>query len=280
VEQHDRRYYLGGDKKYTNALSEWLGKDQIKNEMRGVSENLQTYLLRHTRLIPRDIIILLNMLHLEAATASEAGKPLADERIRDVVSDAARLFGVEQMAIAGNQLAIGDLPPEAADFEFVELYTGENPQGLRGEEKVTPGISFVEQERRYAYRGLDVYEGDNAELQAAANYQRGIIENLTSLVREIGVDRFSAATFEVAQYEAERRFPGGRAMSVLWQNGLLGYTDGPVMTGVPVFYSATRAGPLEIPADRKGYVLHPCLIDALGVESRGDPIDPFVRVKR
>jgi hypothetical protein len=256
-------------------LGEWLGYEMIRNEKRDVVERLQHYLLRHTRLIPRDIVILLNMLHLRAGEAVARGEQVEEEVVRRVVSQAAKLFGTEQLAIAGNQLAMGYLPREAVEHDFVELLTGAHPLGLSEEARVAPGITFMASEQRYVYQGLDTYDGTHPELVAAAAYQRGILEDLTALVAAIGVDRFSGADFDVAEVDAEARFAGGRALSVLWQNGLLGYTEGDVDTGAGVFYTATRIDPLDVPRGKPGYVLHPCLIDAVSLRSRGAPILPF-----
>jgi hypothetical protein len=274
VGQLGRENYLG-DPEDSNRLRGWLGIGKIENERRKVHEDLELYLLRHTRLIPRDTVILLNMLHVIARGAKEAGRALDEREIRETVSTAAKLFGTEQLAIAGNQLAIGDAPTAAADFDFVDLYSGEHPGGLSREWDIAPGIEFDEKLERYEYRGLDVYDGDNPVLEAAAAYQRGIIDELSGLLLDIRWDRFGRKRFAVAQEAAERRFPRGRALSVLWQNGLLGYTEGKVETGEPVFYSATRADPLDIPSDKPGYVLHPCLIDAIGIKSKGAPVYPF-----
>ncbi len=274
IDQLPHRFYLGDPTQQT-PLTAWLGIDRVWNEKRKVAENLESYLLRHTRLIPRDIIILLNLLHAQASGAKAESRDLSQERLRQVVAEAARLFGTEQLAIAGNQLAIGDMPVEAADDDYVETYTGQHPEGVRGESKDAPGIQFDPSVGRYMYRGLDVYSGDNPVLQAAAAYQGGMIDHLSALIRSIGVDRFGPKKFAQAMKTADELFPGGRALSVLWQNGLLGYTDGPLATGAPVFYSATHTDPLDIATDRRGYVLHPCLIDALGIKSHGAPIYPF-----
>lgn len=274
VGQLDRNLYLGGQDART-PLGEWLGMEEIENPKRRVREAIETYLLRHTRLIPRDIVIMLNSLHLEASAAKQEGRPLREKDVRRVVSESARLFGMEQVAIAGNQLAISDLPTEAVEHDFVNLYTGEHPGGLTEEWDMAPGIEFVADQRRYVYRGHDVYDGDDAVLQASAAYQRGIVDQLVRLIQDIKVDRFSNEEFREVFELAETYFPQARALSVLWQNGLLGYTEGAVNDGDPVFYSATHSDPLDIPVDKPGYLLHPCLIDALGIKSRGAPVYPF-----
>ncbi len=45
-----------------DPVQAWLGSTWIHNESRGVDEELFHYLLRHTRLIPRDLVSLGNSL--------------------------------------------------------------------------------------------------------------------------------------------------------------------------------------------------------------------------
>lgn len=275
VDRLDRSRYLG-DRDDANVLRGWLGVADVANRRKAVREPIEQYLLRHTRLIPRDVIILLNMLHVEVVAAGQEGATrLEDEAIWRVVHEAARLFGVEQLAIAGNQLAIGEMPTEAVEGDYVELYSGESSAVDSKDEEALTGIEFDKQARGYVYRGIDTYDGDDPLLVAAGAYQRGIVDDLGELVKSLEVDRISREALLDFVERAEIRFPDGNAASVLWQNGLIGYSDGVVETGEPVFYSAAHADPLELPMDKPAYMLHPCLIDSVGIRGVGAPVNPY-----
>jgi Protein tyrosine and serine/threonine kinase len=93
-------------------------------------------------------------------------------------------------------------------------------------------------------------------------YIGGVQEHVRSFVRMIGVDRFSRADLVALQEVADLHFQEATDLaSVLWQNGLLGYVDD---TGRRRFYSMGDVEQFHIPPDVGTYVLHPCLVYAVG----------------
>ena len=93
-------------------------------------------------------------------------------------------------------------------------------------------------------------------------YISGVQEDLRSFVRMIGVDRFSRADLEALQEVADLHFEQATDLaSVLWQNGLLGYVD---ETGRRRFYSMGDVEEFHFPPDVATFVLHPCLVHAVG----------------
>jgi hypothetical protein len=82
-----------------SLVSAWLGVKAISNG-RGprVAEPITVYLLRHTRLIPRDIVSVGNLLTLEVLAARGRRDAKVPERcIQNAVSDAARLSANEEL---------------------------------------------------------------------------------------------------------------------------------------------------------------------------------------
>jgi len=78
----------------------------------------------------------------------------------------------------------------------------------------------------------------------------------------IGVDRFPRGDLEALQEVADLHFEEATDLaSVLWQNGLLGYID---ETGQRRFYSMGDVEEFHFPPDVGTYVLHPCLVHAVG----------------
>jgi hypothetical protein len=93
-------------------------------------------------------------------------------------------------------------------------------------------------------------------------YISGVQEDVRSFVRMIGVDRFPRADLEALQEVADLHFEQATDLaSVLWQNGLLGYVD---EIGRPRFYSMGDVEQFHFPPDVGMYVLHPCLMHAVG----------------
>jgi protein tyrosine kinase len=93
-------------------------------------------------------------------------------------------------------------------------------------------------------------------------YISGVQEDVRSFVRMIGVDRFSRADLLALQEVADLHFEKATDLaSVLWQNGLLGYVD---EIGQRRFYSMGDVEQFHFPPEVATYVLHPCLVHAVG----------------
>jgi hypothetical protein len=93
-------------------------------------------------------------------------------------------------------------------------------------------------------------------------YMSGVQEDVRSFVRMIGVDQFPRADLGALQEVADLHFEKATDLaSVLWQNGLLGYVDD---FGQSRFYSMGDAEEFHFPPDVGTYVLHPCLVHAVG----------------
>jgi hypothetical protein len=167
------------------TVRDWLGLTTVTNEW-GSRERVEEYLLRHTRLIPRDLVSLGNSLAEEVLRHKRSGRDrLPEQALRDVVARCAKRFGDSQLAQCANQVSADLMPSGAALHSYSELYTGAEMY-LRG----------VLDEMRSILR-----------LVGAVRFPRADLESL----REIANPHFESAT-DVG--------------SVLWLNGLLGYLDG------------------------------------------------------
>ena len=88
-----------------------------------MKEPIEQYILRHTRLLPRDIIIMGNSL-VEIRNIKENTVDFDLEKIiRKRVSNAAKAFGNELLQICANQVINNEMPKGAAQKEFSEVYT-------------------------------------------------------------------------------------------------------------------------------------------------------------
>jgi hypothetical protein len=167
------------------SVGDWLGIDTVRTQG-GVPEPVEDYLLRHTRLIPRDVIELGNMLCRETARHKRSGASgLPEDVLSRVVSRAAKRFGDSQIAQCGNQVSSDTMPKHAVlrNFSDVYLRTPAYTQGVVSE--IREFIKLV---------GTDQFSrSDLGQLREMANVH---FEGTTDLA------------------------------SVLWQNGLLGYLDG------------------------------------------------------
>ena len=166
------------------TIADWLGVGMVTNEW-NVRERVEDYLVRHTRLIPRDVVSLGNELAAEVLRHKRSGRvriPEAD--LRQVVVRCAKRFGDSQLAQCANHVSSDLMPLGAASHTYSELYTSTQSY-----------IAGVLEEMRSLVR-----------LVGAVRFPRSDLEGL----REIADPHFDGATDLGA---------------VLWMNGLLGYVD-------------------------------------------------------
>lgn len=235
VEKLDKRYLAVPDAE--DPIAAWLGHVEIENLARGTRERTLDYVLRHTRLIPRDLVEIGNSLSnaVLRARRSHDGPP-TQQAIRDTVAAAAAAFGNDQIQQCANQIS-ADLAPQGSGQQgYVEYYVGSH--------------AYIRDE---------------------------IVEALRQALLLLGADRFDAPSLRCARDLFHQHFDGQTDLAtVLWQNGLLGFVGKRNGVEGTFFYSMGRMNELQPPLSEHEYVLHPCLIDAVGVRSVGSvPVRPF-----
>jgi hypothetical protein len=222
-----------------NPIASWLGISEVENTRRGCRESSVTYLLRHTRLLPRDIITMGNLLSRRLAEFRETpNHGELQEMIRTTVSEAARVFGNEQLAICATEMVSSFMPPNAARQGFSSAYIGNESYASHITEDFKKLIVSI---------GTDRFGSKTLE-----NGKK----HAETLFSKKDVDPFS----------------------ILWRNGLIGYVDGPPREERYIFYSDDRMEEFKMPVSdkKRTYVFHPILIDAVGIRSNGrTPVIPF-----
>jgi hypothetical protein len=221
---------------FDDPIAGWLGTATVHNEARDVDERVTDYLLRHTRLIPRDVVSLGNALSQEVLRQRAMRRTQVPASVlRRIVSRAAKRFGNAQLAQCANQIAADTMPRNAALHGYADSYV------------------------------------------SSSEYSRSIQRELRELISLVGSERFGYADVVMLRRAGDEVFDRRTDVpSVLWQNGLLGYTDRP---GVHRFYSLADIDEFEVPEDVDQYVFHPVVLDAVrSIKNSGDqPIHPYVR---
>ena len=226
----DNELFVGNVTDGKNVTS-WLGIRNIHNDIRDIDEPIEQYLLRHTRLLPRDIIVLGNSLCEEIIKFKTFEKEhTIEDIIRDTVSKMANTFGNEQLKICSNQIASNQTPKDAALHEYSEFYTAN--------EEYTSGIT-EDLKKLIRHIGKDLFS--RSELKDAREQAHKLF--------------------------GEDVHP----FSVLWQNGLIGYLESGASAKKDKinFYSEASMHDFRIPFEKDNYVFHSCLIDSAGIEAIG-----------
>jgi hypothetical protein len=220
-----------------DAVERWLGSKERYVPSRQSKEPLSQYLLRHTRLLPRDVIIQGNILCQEIARSRwlpELEPP--PDPIREAVRQAAVGFGNELLHRCTSHILADMMPDEAVKHSYESNYL-DRSSGLYG--SVRNDVIHL--------------------LQKEVVFERLPTDKLLDLDRA-GRERFS-------------KMAGSNSVDILgalWLNGLLGYVedDKPCV----VFYSHRHAAQLAIPTHKKQYVFHSTLIDCIGLQPKGSAL--------
>jgi hypothetical protein len=188
--------------------------------------------------------------------------PDGDETIEDYLLSHTRLIPRDIISL-GNELSEEVLRTKQAGHE------GLTPAALTavvqrcakrfGDSQLAQCANQVSSDLMPAGAALHDYSELFTSTQA---YISGVQEDIRSFVRMIGADRFSRGDLVALQEVADLHFEKTTDLSsVLWQNGLLGYVD---EAGRRRFYSMGDVEAFHFPPEVATYVLHPCLVHAVG----------------
>jgi hypothetical protein len=201
------------------GIAQWLGTEEIYNRARGVTEQVDDYLLRHTRMIPRDVVVLGNALceYTAQPAAHRAGR-LTDEVLRRVVGQVARGLADEQIRVCANQIAADKIPARGGRHGLTDYFVGSHEYSDGAAGQLTELLTEV---------GRDRFDYDT--VQRLADRGRAKLDGYEHLV------------------------------DVLWHNGVLGYDSPEEGADYAHFHAATEADDFHLPSDKTSYVLHPCV---------------------
>jgi len=116
------KQYVVAHSNGSRTVANWLGMECIPNPRRGTEEPILQYLLRHTRMLPRDLVILGNSL-CECIERREETERSFDEDVRRCVHENAAVFGGEQLQICANEI-VSNYMPRCADDNCRDAFTG------------------------------------------------------------------------------------------------------------------------------------------------------------
>ncbi len=238
--------YLLGKPNADTPVQRWLGMNEIKNAGRSPAranrlELLKVYLLRHSRLIPRDLIHLGNALCLEIDRVLDDKEPvLLPRNVHAAVKRIAREAGREELLIIANHITTTWLPLRGVDAEASGLAANLKEIGEEGR-----------------------------------TLQHEVRNHLRRLLHELETDRLTQRQLKDFQVSTRADFGEVDVCSLLWQHGMLGYIEDDLLEGDPVFYSALNGDEMYLETDHPAYALHPIMIDAVPVRGHGGIVTGF-----
>lgn len=121
------------------SVADWLGFSRLPSPDGGAVD-VETYLIQHTRLLPRDVTMLGNFLHTQVVDAERRGESITAKAVRAAALHTARSAGIEELALVGNELAAEMMPRDAVDHGYAEVYAGGEPLSRELGRLLTQGL--------------------------------------------------------------------------------------------------------------------------------------------
>ena len=221
------------------SLESWLGFSEVENVDFGVTEEVFSYILRHTHNVPRELNLVGHRICMQIALVKEFGAPLSAREFREQVNYISGKFGAELLKVTQHYIA-----SSAYSTRYVhEIYHGHTESNFHISAHVEKVLDAF-----LTDLGKDVFSF--SELQTSLDrYQNEIAEEGDSA--------------KYAQYKIE---------NALWLQGLLGYRTYSEQNKLSedIFHSNGNFDQLFIPRNQDHYVLHPSLKGNIKLKKAGE----------
>jgi hypothetical protein len=222
------------------TLEAWLGFDEVSNLKRRINEPVLQYIMRHTRCLPRDVVIVGNLIAEQKERCESLGTPFTDGYLRRCVEISSHLFAQETLDVCITELLL--TRPSLEEYKRV--------LGLHDDDIIVmkPAI-YHAIERFIQLLGTEVVS------------------------KQTMVDALKQIYGDGDRFFVHDTVPYYRLDHVLWRNGMIAYqADRGQGKKRWIFnwYSDATDDLLSQNAERYG--LHPALIDKFGLINAGSDI--------
>lgn len=215
------------DPKEPRTLKNFLSLEKIHNKGRDIDEDPLSYIVRHTRFLPRDVVELGNNLaraKLARRTNGKIDGNAWEDSIRTIVSRNARSFAEEQLSVCANQLASHERPIFSARHDYHELYTA-------GKEYIASKAIFFKE-----------------------------------IIQCVGSEMFPPEKLQEVRSSLSDRLPDNvDPFAILWQNGLIACQFRKEDKQF-CFFSLDDRDDFLLPEDASMFAFHSCINDAVRIK--------------
>lgn len=105
----------------SNLCEQWLGFPSVSNGHTGKTESVADYILRHTRLLPRDIVVMGNAIEAALSQRQQENREMSERKLRQVVANVAQSLARESIFSCANEfIASLDYMSDALSSEDVD----------------------------------------------------------------------------------------------------------------------------------------------------------------
>ena len=129
------------------TVESWLGLSRIHNEKRDIDEDIIEYMTRHTRLVPRDIVIMCNRISVARRRFIKDRNFNIQAFVRRIVSDCSIEFGNELITICAKNINANSLPNKAGLHEYAEGFVAYEPYEKKSFSKLKTVLETLPSDR-------------------------------------------------------------------------------------------------------------------------------------
>lgn len=232
IELLDSKYFAEGHLR--KDAESYFGLASIHlNRNNGIQEPVKNYILRHTMLLPRDVINIGNVFHEKISSATFNMDHQA--ALKESVNYVAKQLAKEQIAVASILISTNWIHKGATEDGSYNVYI--SPE-------MTESVSDI---LVRVISGIGKDRFSRAELAHAIKKLRSI----------------QAIPFKDPK----------EPFDALFRAGLLGYVEeNPDMKAKEIFFSESAKTPFSLPLSHSEYVFHSCLIDYASIKPIGGPV--------
>ena len=227
----------GHEETLFNVISEWLGFSEIKNIRRGIAEKVDDYIIRHTRYLPRDIVIIGNAIHKDMESCRKLGEKFTEGRLRRVIERCSKLFAHESIESSLNEMLV----TQHTVNEYARMLDVDS--------------SAIE------------YMKDNLRIQ--------ISEFISGIGKQVFSEKEmleSMSKINISVDSSESSINRYRIENVFWRNGLIAYLDDRNSHKKWIYNWHTIAESEHLISGAPKYGFHPSIADRYGLRLEGEEL--------
>lgn len=233
----------------------WLGFSHVQNAKRDIVESASDYILRHTRLLPRDIVMMGNAICAQIQARARNGRKISEGKLRQTVHEVAKAIAREAIASCVNEHLT------SIDYVSEILLSARKRQDIGGADLQKIGDD------------LDKL-GESDVIMVVEQIKQSVSTRVDRFFSLIAREKFSQASLRSSLVECELAFEEdfqkvGRAAfcrfdNILYRHGLIAYEAYDSGTsrwmfswrGIPSLESS------QMPGNEQSYAFHASVLDA------------------
>ena len=189
IRKLDDCYFIKPCKRHKD-ISSWLGIENIAVS-NSSSEPLLDYIVKHTRFVPRDAIILCNNLAKMHRIVSDDSGIDIQKKIKEFVKECSKSFGDELLTICAKNINANQTPNGSGRYEYSENFTANNVYHEGSYHRLKMALSMIKADRITYEELLKIENKVDGQLKITSNLSDVLWQNgAIGYLDDDGIERY------------------------------------------------------------------------------------------